>query len=80
MATLDGHLVALDARDGKEVWKVDTLIERNERSYCITGPPQVAGPVVVIGNSGAEFGVRGYVTAYDLDHRRAALAFLLGAG
>jgi quinohemoprotein ethanol dehydrogenase len=67
VATLDGHLVALDARDGKQLWKVDTLIERNERSYSITGPPQVAGPVVVIGNSGAEFGVRGYVTAYDLD-------------
>ena len=67
VATLDGHLVALDARDGKEVWKVDTLIDRNERSYSITGPPQVAGSVVVIGNSGAEFGVRGYVTAYDLE-------------
>jgi quinohemoprotein ethanol dehydrogenase len=58
--------VALDARDGHEVWKVDTLIDRDQRSYSITGPPQVAGPVVVIGNSGAEFGVRGYITAYDL--------------
>ena len=67
VATLDGHLVALDARDGRELWKVDTLIDRDQRSYSITGPPQVAGPVVVIGNSGAEFGVRGYVTAYDLD-------------
>jgi quinohemoprotein ethanol dehydrogenase len=67
VATLDGHLVALDARDGKELWRVDTLIERDLRSYTITGPPQVAGSVVVIGNSGAEFGVRGYVTAYDLD-------------
>src|SRR5690606_31678448 len=67
VATLDGQLVALDARDGKELWKVDTLIDRDLRSYTITGPPQVAGKVVVIGNSGAEFGVRGYVTAYDLD-------------
>jgi len=66
VATLDGHLVALDARTGKEVWKIDTLIDRDQRSYSITGPPQVAGSVVVIGNSGAEFGVRGYVTAYDL--------------
>ena len=67
VATLDGHLVALDAGNGRELWKVDTLIERDQRSYSITGPPQVAGHVVVIGNSGAEFGVRGYVTAYDLD-------------
>jgi quinohemoprotein ethanol dehydrogenase len=66
VATLDGYLVALDARDGREIWKVDTLIDRDQRSYTITGPPQVAGSVVVIGNSGAEFGVRGYVTAYDL--------------
>ncbi|HUG72439.1 MAG TPA: PQQ-dependent dehydrogenase, methanol/ethanol family [Steroidobacteraceae bacterium] len=67
VATLDGHLVALDASNGKELWKADTLIERELRSYTITGPPQVAGSVVVVGNSGAEFGVRGYVTAYDLD-------------
>ncbi len=67
VATLDGHLVALDAKSGKELWKSDTLIDRDTRSYSITGPPQVAGKVVVIGNSGAEFGVRGYVTAYDLD-------------
>jgi quinohemoprotein ethanol dehydrogenase len=67
VATLDGHLVALDARDGKQLWKTDTLIDRDQRSYSITGPPLVAGDVVVIGNSGAEFGVRGYVTAYDLD-------------
>ncbi len=66
VATLDGHLVALDARDGREIWKVDTLIDRDLRSYSITGPPQVAGDVVVVGNSGAEFGVRGYITAYDL--------------
>jgi quinohemoprotein ethanol dehydrogenase len=67
VATLDGHLVALDARSGKQLWKTDTLIDRKLRSYTITGPPQVAGSVVVIGNSGAEFGVRGYITAYDLD-------------
>ncbi|MEP7312212.1 MAG: PQQ-dependent dehydrogenase, methanol/ethanol family [Pseudomonadota bacterium] len=75
VATLDGHLVALDARNGKELWKVDTLIDRKLRSYSITGPPQVAGPVVVIGNSGAEFGVRGYVTAYDLDSGKEVWRF-----
>ncbi|PZN32883.1 MAG: PQQ-dependent dehydrogenase, methanol/ethanol family, partial [Proteobacteria bacterium] len=67
VGTLDGHLVSLDAATGKELWKVDTLIDRDKRSYTITGPAQIAKNVVVIGNSGAEFGVRGYVTAYDLE-------------
>lgn len=65
VATLDGFLVALDAATGREVWRADTFEDRT-RSYTITGPPQVANNVVVIGNSGAEYGVRGYVTAYDL--------------
>jgi quinohemoprotein ethanol dehydrogenase len=65
-ATLDGFLVALDARTGKELWKVDTFMDRDSRFYTVTGPPMVAKDVVVIGNSGAEFGVRGYITAYDV--------------
>jgi quinohemoprotein ethanol dehydrogenase len=67
VATLDGYLAALDAATGRERWRVNTLIDRDTRSYTITGPPQVAKDVVVIGNSGAEFGVRGYITAYDLE-------------
>jgi quinohemoprotein ethanol dehydrogenase len=64
---LDGHLVSLDAKTGVERWRVDTLIDRDKRSYTITGPAQIAKNVVVIGNSGGEYGVRGYVTAYDLE-------------
>jgi len=67
VGTLDGHLVALDAASGAELWRADTLIERETRAYTITGPPKVAKDVVVIGNSGADFGVRGYLTAYDLE-------------
>jgi quinohemoprotein ethanol dehydrogenase len=67
VATLDGFLVALDAATGAEVWRTDTFTDRDTRFYTITGPPQIAKNVVVIGNSGAEFGVRGYVTAYDLE-------------
>jgi quinohemoprotein ethanol dehydrogenase len=66
VGTLDGFLVALDAATGREIWKVDTFVDRDSRFYTITGPPQVAKNVVVIGNSGGEFGVRGYLTAYDL--------------
>lgn len=65
VGTLDGYLVCLDARDGKVLWSVDTFTDRT-KAYTITSPPQVAGSIVMIGNSGSEFGVRGYVTAYDL--------------
>jgi quinohemoprotein ethanol dehydrogenase len=65
VGTVDGFLVALDAKDGRELWRSDTFVDRT-RSYTITGAPQVAGNVVVIGNGGSEFGVRGYVSAFDL--------------
>ncbi|WNV12732.1 PQQ-dependent dehydrogenase, methanol/ethanol family [Tardiphaga sp. 709] len=62
----DGRLVALDAATGTKVWEKDTVIDRN-MSYTITGAPRVFNGKVVIGNGGAEYGVRGYVTAYDAE-------------
>ena len=64
LGTLDGRLVAVNAETGKQVWEVNTVID-TERDYSITGAPRVARGKVYIGNGGAEFGVRGYVTAYD---------------
>lgn len=64
VATLDGFLVALDAATGAERWRTDTFTDRT-RSYTITGSPIVAGDQVVIGNSGGEYGVRGYISAYN---------------
>lgn len=66
VATTDGYLVALNKKTGAPVWKVDTFIDRNA-SYTITGAPRLAGDKVVIGNGGAEMGVRGYVTAYNVE-------------
>jgi len=65
VASLDGYLYALNADTGAVNWKVDTITER-DRGYSITGAPYIANEVVVIGNSGAEFDARGYVTAYDV--------------
>ena len=67
VGALDGWLHAIDARTGRRVWKVDTLIGRTTRKpYTITGAPLLAGDLVVIGNGGADFaGARGYVSAYD---------------
>jgi len=63
LGTLDGRLVALDARTGSVVWETLT-VDPNYR-YTITGAPRAVKGMVIIGNGGAEMGVRGYVSAYD---------------
>ena len=66
VGSLDGYLFCLDAESGAVIWRQDTFTDRT-KAYTITGPPQVAGSIVMIGNSGGEYGVRGYITAYDLE-------------
>ena len=69
VAAVDGRLHALNAATGKKIWEADTIAD-HKRPYSSTGAPQIAGKVVVIGNSGADMGheaVRGYVSAYDLE-------------
>jgi PQQ-dependent dehydrogenase (methanol/ethanol family) len=63
--TLDGRLVAVTAETGEPVWEAQTTPEG--AAYSITGAPRIAGGRVLIGNGGAEFGVRGYVSAYDAE-------------
>ncbi|MCB0666598.1 MAG: PQQ-dependent dehydrogenase, methanol/ethanol family [Saprospiraceae bacterium] len=63
VGTIDGRLIAIDAVRGKPVWEVYTV--DTTKYYSITGAPRVANGKVVIGNGGAEYGVRGYFTAYD---------------
>lgn len=66
VGTFDGRLVALDAATGKPVWEKDTIEDRSH-SYTVTGAPRVIKGKVIIGNGGAEYGVRGYITAYDAE-------------
>jgi quinohemoprotein ethanol dehydrogenase len=63
VGTIDGRLIAIDARTGDQLWTVQTF--DRSHPYAITGAPRVFKDKVIIGNGGAEFGVRGYVTAYD---------------
>jgi PQQ-dependent dehydrogenase (methanol/ethanol family) len=65
VGTLDGRLIALDSQTGEMLWSVLTV--DLSQPYTITGAPRVAEGLVFIGNGGAEFGVRGYVTAYDIE-------------
>jgi len=62
VGTLDGRLIAIDAATGESVWSAQTTDPAEP--YAITGAPRVVEGLVVIGNGGAEFGVRGYVSAY----------------
>jgi quinohemoprotein ethanol dehydrogenase len=64
VGAFDGRLIALDAASGAKLWEQDTIIDHS-RAYTSTGAPRVVKGKVIIGNGGAEFGVRGYVTAYD---------------
>jgi quinohemoprotein ethanol dehydrogenase len=73
VGTLDGRLVALDAATGKPVW--ETLTVDPKYRYTITGAPRVVKGKVLIGNGGAELGVRGYVSAYDADTGKLAWRF-----
>jgi PQQ-dependent dehydrogenase (methanol/ethanol family) len=65
VGTLDGRLLALDAANGQPVWETLTIDPRSR--YTITGAPRVVKGKVLIGNGGAEFGVRGYISAFDAD-------------
>ena len=73
VGTLDGYLVALDAETGAQNWKVLTIDKT--KPYTITGAPRVVKGNVIIGNGGAEFGVRGYVSAYDVEDGEMAWRF-----
>ncbi len=63
LGTFDGRLIALDAASGKPLWSVLTVDP--SKPYTITMAPRVVKGRVLIGNSGNEFGVRGYLSAYD---------------
>lgn len=63
VGALDGRLIALDAATGKPVWSAVTVDQT--KMYTITAAPRIVKGKVIIGNGGGEYGVRGYVSAYD---------------
>src|SRR5271163_4815541 len=73
VGALDGRLIALDAATGKLVWATLTIDPKFR--YTITGAPRVVKGKVLIGNGGAEMGVRGYVSAYDTETGKLAWRF-----
>ena len=73
VGTLDSRLVALDAVTGRQVWS--TQVASREDDYSITSAPRVIGNRVITGTSGSEFGVRGFVAAYDVETGEEAWRF-----
>ena len=80
MGTLDARLIAIDAKTGKAVWSVDTVpanlgLGVMADKYSITMAPRVAKGKVFIGGSGGEFGVRGFLAAFDAETGKEAWRF-----
>ncbi|MCX7676723.1 MAG: PQQ-binding-like beta-propeller repeat protein, partial [Alteraurantiacibacter sp.] len=67
IATLDGRLIALDRATGRPIWTTRTFPLNSGYAYSITGAPRVFGDKVVVGQSGGDLGVRGFVSAYDVE-------------
>jgi alcohol dehydrogenase (cytochrome c) len=75
MATIDGHLLALDAKTGGLVWNVAVSGARAEAGYSFTVAPLVVKDKVIIGTAGGEYGIRGFLAAFDVKTGREAWRF-----
>jgi quinohemoprotein ethanol dehydrogenase len=78
VASLDGRLISLDAKTGKELWVQETIPPG--MLNISTGAPRIMNGKVIIGNGGADFGSRGYVTAYDTATGKQLWRFYLAPG
>jgi quinohemoprotein ethanol dehydrogenase len=73
VTTLDGRLIALDAHTGKSLWSVQSVAPQS--NYTINAAPRVLRGKVMIGESGGDFGERGYLAAYDAKTGRSLWRF-----
>ncbi len=63
MGTLDAHLIALDAKTGKPIWNIK--VADVKLAYSVTMAPLVVKDKIIVGVGGGEFGIRGFIAAYD---------------
>ena len=73
LATLDAHLIALDAKTGRPIW--NTRVANASAGYAMTVAPLVVKDKVIVGVAGGEFGIRGFIAAYDVRTGREAWRF-----
>jgi hypothetical protein len=63
LASVDAHLIAIDAENGQPLW--DTIVAPAASGYSMTLAPLVVNDKVIVGTAGGEFGIRGFIAAYD---------------
>jgi len=73
MGTIDGHLIAIDAKNGKPVW--DVSLSKPELGYSFTMAPLIVKDKVIMGPAGCEYGIRGFIAAFDAKTGREAWRF-----
>jgi alcohol dehydrogenase (cytochrome c) len=73
MGTIDAHLVALDAKSGKPIWNV--TVAKAAGGYALTHAPLVIKDKVIVGTAGGEYGIRGFIAAYDVKTGKEAWRF-----
>jgi len=78
MGTIDGHLVAVDAKTGKQLW--DKTVVRPEAGYAFAAAPLVVKDKVIIGPAGGEYGISGFLAAFDVATGNEAWRFNLIPG
>ncbi len=73
MATIDARLIAIDAKNGRPLWNIQ--IAPPEKGYAMTLAPLVMKDKVIVGTAGGEYGIRGFIAAYDVKTGKEAWKF-----
>jgi alcohol dehydrogenase (cytochrome c) len=73
LGTLDANLIALDAKTGRMIWKTQVAVTKG--GYSITHAPLVVKDKVIVGVGGGEYGIRGFIAAYDAETGKEAWRF-----
>src|SRR5207245_2871048 len=73
MGTIDGHLIAIDAKNGKPIW--DVALSKPELGYSLTMAPLIVKDKVIMGPAGGEYGIRGFIAAFDAKTGREVWRF-----
>jgi alcohol dehydrogenase (cytochrome c) len=79
LAAFDARIIAIDARNGKELWKTEPAGEPKQ-GYAFTVAPLVVKDKVIAGTAGGEFGVRGFIAAWDVKTGKEVWRFYTVAG
>ena len=78
MGAIDAHLIALDARNGKPLW--NTTVAKAASGYALTHAPLIVKDKVIVGTAGGEYGIRGFIAAYDVKTGKEVWRFYTIAG